>query len=172
MPTEKSTTQTNSCLIALFDHELSKVEIRAMKTFLPKTRITCISGIFGSRLTEIFDKALNTNYSPSWTAYRITSPSLTTYIQLASTGLLYIGIYDKYHESILKSLVARYDFVMTLDDEIPVLLYNSMDAFNPLRRKDRWYSAYYSTIIKNLNDAETANICSLFRHTVKKMKLP
>ena len=95
MPTERSTTQTKSCLIALFDHELSKVEISAMKTFLPKTRITCISGIFGSRLTEIFNKALNTNYSPSWTAYRITSPSLTTYIQLASTGLLYIGIYDK-----------------------------------------------------------------------------
>lgn len=172
MSIAKTNAVSASSIITVYDHALSKEDIKALKSFTPGLKVTPLKGLFGARLTEMYATIREDTQHSSWVAYTISSRSVVEYLQLATTGLKYVGTYNEHYHSAVMALVARYDFVSVLDEYIPIILYKSMDTFNPAGQDGGWHSADFSNIIKGVVDAETQNIMQDFAVLMSDMKFP
>lgn len=172
MPIAKTNAVSASSIITVYDRALSKEDIKALRSFTPGLKVNPLKGLFGTRLTEMYATIREATHYSSWAAYTISSQSVVEYLQLATTGLKYVGTYNEHYHSAVMALVARYDFVSVLDEYVPILLYRSMDTFNPAGLDGAWHSADFSNIIKSVADAETHNIMRAFTVLMSEMKLP
>jgi hypothetical protein len=158
-------------LLAIYSTPLSKEDIRALKTFMPGTRVKRLGAPLSDSIGHLYESTNGPLYSPSWRIYTISNLEVVQYLQLATPSPIYIGLFNADCGEKLKSLCAGLDFVCSVIFAVEQLARENHEYFDSLSDDDSYVGAFVD-MIDDWASKECENITKASEKVFQEMKLP